>query len=205
MREKVLTPFLVVAVVATVCGALLLGTRFLLSTRIEQNRQWAQGRLLLDVLGLQLPRSHMQRVLKTDLHPETDSSGRVRRWVFAPNNNVQAWLYPMEGKGLWGPMRGVVAITADGLQIIGVRIFSQEETPGLGADIEKPSFLKKLEGRHFTRNGNSEVLLRVVKAGTAKNEWEIDGISGATETTKGFNRMLLTALEQAVHDRKVHP
>lgn len=205
MRERPGFPFLVVALVAGVCGTLLLGARFALSERIDQNRKLAQGRLLLDALGLQLPRDEMERALKMDLREERDSSGRVRRWSFASGGEVRAWLYPMEGKGLWGPMRGVVAVTPDGARIVGVRIFSQEETPGLGADIEKMNFLNRFQGLAFTRAGESEVILRVVKAGTAREPWEIDGISGATETTRGFDRMLREALSQAVSDRKVHP
>ncbi len=205
MRERLLSPFLVVAVTACACGLLLLGARFALSPRIERNRELARGRLLLDAIGLHLSESEMQRVLKRDLREEKTPDGRVRRWVFAPGGETRALLYPMEGKGLWGPMRGVAAVTPDGTRIIGVRIFFQEETPGLGAEIEKPVFLKRLEGRTITREGEAEVRLRVVTAGTAQNEWEIDGITGATVTTKGFDLMLRAALQQAVADRQVKP
>ncbi len=42
----------------------------MLAERIEQTAIWRRGPLLLEALGLRLPRSKMQRVQKADLRSE---------------------------------------------------------------------------------------------------------------------------------------
>lgn len=208
MSEPRVPPVVVVGVIVAVCGALLLGAQLGLAERIERNVRLEQMRILVELVGqTKLSDAEMETFVADNLREEQDASGRVRRWVYLRESTVGAVLYPMEGKGLWGPIHGVMAVSADLDTITGLRITRHEETPGLGAEIEARRFLRRFEGARFTRQGEGggPVVLNVVKAGTAKGEWDIDGISGATETTRGFNRMLTRTLDEVVRDRRVTP
>lgn len=63
------------------------------------------------------------------------------------------YILPMYGAGLWGPIWGYVSFDADGSTIYGAYFAHQGETPGLGAEIEKPAFSDQFNGKSVTPNG----------------------------------------------------
>lgn len=101
------------------------------------------------------------------------------------------YILPAYGAGLWGPIWGYVAVDADGSTIYGAYFAHQGETPGLGAEIEKPAFSGQLIGKHLIKN-DTFLPVAVVKAGQKPNGEEdyIDGVSGGTITSKGVGTML---------------
>ncbi len=99
------------------------------------------------------------------------------------------YIVPCYGVGLWGPIWGYIAFEEDLTTIAGVVFDHKSETPGLGAKITEQDFQAKFVGRKaFDETG--KFILRVVKAGRAKSDNEIDGISGATLTVNGLDEML---------------
>lgn len=101
------------------------------------------------------------------------------------------YVLPVYGAGLWGPIWGYVSVDADGSTVYGAYFAHQGETPGLGAEIEKPAFSSQFQGKTLFKN---DVFLpvAVVKAGQkpAGDEDYVDGISGGTITSKGVGAML---------------
>ena len=63
------------------------------------------------------------------------------------------YIIPVYGAGLWGPIWGYVAVDADGSTIYGAYFAHQGETPGLGAEIEKPFFQNQFENKHLFKDG----------------------------------------------------
>ena len=57
------------------------------------------------------------------------------------------YIVPVYGAGLWGPIWGYIAMNADGQSIYGAYFAHQGETPGLGAEIEKPAFSDQFKGK----------------------------------------------------------
>ena len=92
--------------------------------------------------------------------------------------------YPFEGPGLWGSIIGVMAMEPDNLTISNVAIKFQEETPGLGSRITERSFLDSIINKQFDPE------LRLVAAGKASSNVEVDGITGATLSSKAFINIL---------------
>lgn len=101
------------------------------------------------------------------------------------------YVLPVYGAGLWGPIWGYVSVDADGCTVYGAYFAHQGETPGLGAEIEKPAFSSQFQGKTLFKN---DVFLpvAVVKAGQnpAGDEDYVDGISGGTITSKGVGAMI---------------
>ncbi|MDE7411389.1 MAG: NADH:ubiquinone reductase (Na(+)-transporting) subunit C [Paramuribaculum sp.] len=111
-------------------------------------------------------------------------------------NDAVKYIIPLYGAGLWGPIWGYIAIDADGSHIYGAYFAHQSETPGLGAEIEKPKFSDQFNGS-LTLFKNGEFMpIAVVKQGMkpAGNEDYVDGISGGTITSKGLSDMLANCL-----------
>lgn len=101
------------------------------------------------------------------------------------------YILPVYGAGLWGPIWGYVALDSDGSTIYGAYFAHQGETPGLGAEIEKPAFSRQFDGKHMFKDGRF-LPVAVVKAGQkpAGDEDYVDGVSGGTITSKGVGAML---------------
>ena len=101
------------------------------------------------------------------------------------------YILPAYGAGLWGPIWGYISLDADGSKIYGAYFAHQGETPGLGAEIEKPAFSNEFKGLNLFKDGQF-LPIAVVKAGQkpAGNEDYVNGISGGTITSKGVGAMI---------------
>lgn len=106
------------------------------------------------------------------------------------------YILPVYGAGLWGPIWGYIAFNDNGRSIYGAYFAHQGETPGLGAEIEKPAFSSQFDGKKiFNAEGDFTPIL-VVKAGQAPAGAEfVNAVSGGTITSQGVQKMLANSLE----------
>jgi Na+-transporting NADH:ubiquinone oxidoreductase subunit C len=111
------------------------------------------------------------------------------------NGKLDRLILPMNGQGLWGPLYGYLALGADTNTIKGIIFYEHKETPGLGGEIENPSWMALWPGKlAFSVNKSGKLgkpKIRVVK-GPAKSgdQYGIDGLSGATITSRGVSQMI---------------
>ncbi|MCH5222064.1 MAG: NADH:ubiquinone reductase (Na(+)-transporting) subunit C [Muribaculaceae bacterium] len=105
------------------------------------------------------------------------------------------YIVPMYGAGLWGPIWGYISVDADGSTIYGAYFAHQSETPGLGAEIENEYFGSRFIGKRIIKN-HTFTPVAVVKNGKKPmgNQEYVDGISGATITSKGVSSMIENCL-----------
>ena len=111
-------------------------------------------------------------------------------------DNGTKYIVPVYGAGLWGPIWGYVAFDADGDTIYGAYFAHQGETPGLGAEIEKPAFRDQFEGKRIFSADGTFQSVKVVKNGQEPQEgaW-VHAVSGGTITSQGVQKMLSGSLE----------
>lgn len=116
-------------------------------------------------------------------------------YVCTLDDGAKKYIIPVYGAGLWGPIWGYVSIDADGSTIYGAYFAHQGETPGLGAEIEKPAFSDQFHDKVLFKDGEF-LPVAVVKAGQKPvgHEDYVDGISGGTITSKGVGAMLSNCL-----------
>ncbi|MCH2183443.1 MAG: Na(+)-translocating NADH-quinone reductase subunit C [Mariniblastus sp.] len=112
-----------------------------------------------------------------------DESGKVVKYVF-----------PVRGKGLWSILKGFIAVKNDLNTIAGLTYYEHLETPGLGGEVDAP-WWKQLwrdpdnPKKIFDSDGNVEIHL-VKGAAEPNDEYAVDGLSGATITSRGVTNML---------------
>lgn len=110
-------------------------------------------------------------------------------------NGETKYVIPVKGAGLWGPIWGYVGLNADKNTVYGVYFSHEGETPGLGAEIATDKFQAQFHGKNVLENGNVE--LGVEKNGkVSKPNYQVDGISGGTITSKGVDAMLKECLSR---------
>ena len=108
----------------------------------------------------------------------------------------EKYIVPVAGAGLWGPIWGYIAMNADGKTIYGAYFSHQGETPGLGAEIERPAFSSQFEGKPiFGSDGQFESVLVVKKGQEPAGRAYVNAVSGGTITSQGVQKMLFTSLE----------
>lgn len=105
------------------------------------------------------------------------------------------YIVPVYGAGLWGPIWGYVAMDDNGQTIYGAYFAHQGETPGLGAEIEKPAFSDQFKGKDIFSVNDEFASVAVVKRGQepAEGAW-VHAISGGTITSQGVQKMLYNSL-----------
>ena len=101
------------------------------------------------------------------------------------------YILPVYGAGLWGPIWGYIAFDDNGSTIYGAYFAHQGETPGLGAEIEKPAFRDEFKGKNIFKDGRFRSIA-VIKQGMKPLDGEdyVYGISGGTITSRGVSSML---------------
>ena len=111
-------------------------------------------------------------------------------------DNGLKYIVPVYGAGLWGPIWGYVAFDDNGDTIYGAYFAHQGETPGLGAEIEKPAFRDQFDGKEIFSPSGDFTSVAVVKVGKEPSgqAW-VHAVSGGTITSQGVQKMLFDSLE----------
>ena len=139
--------------------------------------QATKNKALSDDLGENDPASIGRKPKYAKVYVKNDDAG-----------NPETVVLPIQGYGLWGTIYGFLTLESDMNTIKGISFYEHKETPGLGARIEEPEWRAKWSGIHsYDDEGN--VATGVTKAGNPKDNW-VDGISGATLTSRGVSNMI---------------
>ncbi|WP_194777051.1 NADH:ubiquinone reductase (Na(+)-transporting) subunit C [Pararhodonellum marinum] len=121
--------------------------------------------------------------------------------------NIKSFILPVHGFGLWDEIWGFLALQTDLNTIEGVTFSHKGETPGLGARITASSVQNRFEGKMiFDEEGNLQAVEMQKGEGRdySGEPHKVDGLSGATITANGVNKMLKNYLShyQAYLDKK---
>lgn len=138
-------------------------------------------------------------ILKNYKKDPKDREYPVFEYMSANNpDQVEAYILPLYGAGLWNAIYGFVALDGDLNTIKGVSFGHVQETPGLGARISDAEIQDRYKGKTIF-DGNelvSVVMLKGEKRDPSLfGPHEVDGLSGATLTAKGVNVMMKNYLE----------
>lgn len=131
---------------------------------------------------------------------ETEKKIRLPLYLWLENGSPVKYALPISGKGLWSTIYGYLALDRDLATIVGITFYRHGETPGLGGEIERESFLEQFRGKKVFANGRLQ-RFEVVKGRVADrypqgNDHAVDGISGATMTGQGLTEFLNADLQR---------
>lgn len=100
------------------------------------------------------------------------------------------YILAVRGNGLWDEIWGNIALKGDANTIVGASFDHKGETPGLGAEIkDNPVFSRSFKQKQIFKDGKF-VSVKIRKGGARDKVYEVDGISGATVTADGVDKML---------------
>lgn len=210
-------------IVCLVCSVLVSGAALGLRDRQEANLRVDMQKNILKSVGLVDPTFTPEQIVSTyekritgivltpdgtviegrkpdDVDPEKEPE-LLRLYERVDDGNVVAYAFPIVGKGLWSTLYGYFALEGDLNTVKGITFYQQGETPGLGAEIEKPWFQENFVGKKILASDGTIASVKVVKGKAADvhpddTEHYVDGISGATITSKGVTEMVARTIRE---------
>jgi|TARA_R100000900_G_scaffold13099_1_gene11331 Na+-transporting NADH:ubiquinone oxidoreductase subunit C len=134
-----------------------------------------------------------------DLSQEEDIAGIGRRENYAlvylvegSGGDLDKVILPVRGYGLWSTLYGFIALESDLNTIAGLGFYEHGETPGLGGEVDNPRWKALWPGKQVYRDGEVEIELikGSVEPDNPRAEWRVDGLSGATLTSRGVTHLV---------------
>ncbi len=186
-------------VLGTVCALLLTAMSEFTAPYKAAN---AEAERVLNILGvLDIPfeesTTPAELLVIFEENVKEKKSGDVSLYEYAPGGGkVVAAALPFAGPGLWGPIKGFLALEPDMRTIKGVTFYEQEETPGLGGEIVTEGFRSLFVGKSIIDKAGKAGI--AIKTGGGKLENGVDAISGATMTCDKVQEMINEAVIKIV-------
>lgn len=121
-------------------------------------------------------------------------------YLHVKDGAIQAYIIPVDSRGLWGRISGYLALENDGITVAGFTVYNHQETPGLGGEIEKRWFQNNFAGKKIIDDKGNLVSVTIAKGSVAdkipesRRQYYVDGISGASMT----GRFLSEGLKQTL-------
>ena len=108
------------------------------------------------------------------------------------DSQLEKIILPIRGYGLWGTLYGYIAIDKDLNTIRGLEFYEHKETPGLGAEVDNPKWKALWDGKKIYKDGEIEIAVIKGKVDQTNKmaDYQVDGLSGATLTSRGVTNML---------------
>ena len=105
---------------------------------------------------------------------------------------IEKIILPISGYGLWSTLYGFLALESDLQTVAGIGFYEHAETPGLGGEIDNPNWKASWVGKQAYSEG--ELAITILKGRVDLDrpgaESQIDGLAGATLTTKGVDNLV---------------
>ena len=190
-----------IILVVVVAGALSL-VAVLLQPKQAKNYEIEQKRNILSAIKINVETKEVESTYaKIVTEIAVDKSGNeVEKedalvLYKAQTDKGSKYVFPLSGKGLWGPIWGYISLDEDLNTVYGAYFDHKSETSGLGAEIATEHFQSQFSGKKIFNSENQFVAVKTNKRG-AQNENEVDAISGATITSTSVSEMLESCLNK---------
>lgn len=131
---------------------------------------------------------------RTDLSSERDIARLGSRedvatvFELRQGDQLKLVILPVRGSGYQSTLKGYLALKADLKTVAALTFYEHDETPGLGALIEDQAWQALWPGKQIA-DADGAIRIEVVK-GAGAGVHQVDGISGATRTGNGINRLM---------------
>jgi Na+-transporting NADH:ubiquinone oxidoreductase subunit C len=113
-------------------------------------------------------------------------------YLVETDGNLDKVILPVRGYGLWSTLYGFLALENDANTVAGLGFYEHGETPGLGGEVDNPKWKSLWPGKKAYQNGEVDIQLikGSVAPGSTNADHQIDGLAGATLTSRGVTNLV---------------
>ena len=195
-KAKIWPMYRAVVGLGFLCGFIIVGVYEGTKPIIQRNRIEMREQAIKDVLpGAVTTQAFMLNEQEQFVTvPSAQENGGLLFAGYDESDQLVGLAIEAQGVGYQDVVRLLYGYSFESETILGIRVLESRETPGLGDRIESdPVFLKNfgtLDVR-LTSDGSSVANpIEFVKPGEKTDDWQIDGISGATITSRATATLL---------------
>ena len=210
IRQNVYTLCFAV-ILGLVCATLLTAAADITRQRQADNQKAEEIRNILAALkvpfGTQAGTSELISIFERDVIEQSiGQENSLTLYVYKPEGSdvIVAVAVRFVGPGLWGPIKGFLALEPDYKTIRGVTFYEQEETPGLGGEIVTDNFRSRFEGAQIANEQGQWGIDIIASGSQPAGVHEIAGISGATMTCDKVEEMINAIIEKLAAKRDAY-
>ena len=143
---------------------------------------------------------------------EADNTETVIYAGYGNDGNIIGYAIEASGQGYADIIRVLYGYQPDKEILIGFQVLESKETPGLGDKIENEAhFINNFKALDVSLSSSKKIKNKVitVNQGEKQNPWEIDGITGATISSRAIGNIIGTSTSELVpilnnHFKKNH-
>ena len=198
-------------VLGLVCATLLTAAADFTSQRQADNKKAEEIRNILAALkvpfDIQASAGELITVFERDVVEQSlGQENPLMLYVYKPEGSESAVAVAVRfvGPGLWGPIKGFLALEPDYKTIRGITFYEQEETPGLGGEIVTEGFRSGFEGKTIADERGQWGIDIMAGGGDHAGVNEVAGISGATMTCDKVEEMINAIIETLAAKRETY-
>ncbi len=188
-KKKVLYPVVFMIVLTAFFTLILAGINELSVKSIDKQENLKIQSKVLNSLGIEY-KSDEDEIIETyrEVIEEKEIDGK-KYFIAVIDGSILGYAFTVEGAGLWGRIKGIVALDTNFEYIKGIDFISHSETPGLGGRIEEKWFIEQFRDIEL----DSEGALLIFRPSTGGN---VDAISGATITSKAVLKIFNESIDE---------
>lgn len=190
--------------IGLICALIIVLTYQGTQSRIVRLKAEALEKAIFRVIPEMVTKKIFQIDLNGHLVETTDeTSGTTLIYAgYDENGKLAGVAVEASGIGFAGALRVLYGYDPWKQVITGLHVLESKETPGLGDKIEKDSgFHANFAALDVSLNDDFSAprnTITTVKAGHKKNPWEVDGITGATISSRAIGNILAESTRQMV-------
>lgn len=131
--------------------------------------------------------------------PDLDIASIKSQAKYAPvyliheGDTLKTVILPVHGYGLWSTLYGFLALESDTKTVRGLKFYEHAETPGLGGEVDNPSWRAQWHGK-VVYDDQWQPDIQIIKGtvDTSKPDavHQVDGLAGATLTSRGVMHLV---------------
>ncbi len=190
------------ATLGIVCAGLLTFVGSVTRTYREANKEAEKVRNVLGVLDVRYEEScsakQLLDIFEKNVRKKKLGDLDLFTSMDAQSGEVRLVAVGVDGPGVWGKIKGFIALDPDMKTIRGLTFHEQEETPGLGAEITSVTFRDQFKGKLLV-DSEGKPGIRIRAGASGPNE--VDAISGATMTCDKVEELLNKTIVSIVAER----
>ncbi len=188
---------------------------------VARNEALAQQRALVSVFALgdteTLSPTDVAAKVQTCIDETEQRRDPQTGWAFSllkayetdQRQTLKGYGFRFRGLGFWAPIHGILAVSPDLKQTLGIVILKQTETPGLGGRIAEPVFTDQFRrGIDITQPSENRQRISISAAPPPADSPQaarhVEAVTGATQTCMAMERILndhLARFQRAMEER----